>query len=121
MRFDVYTISKSFSFSASHQLDTLPDTHKCSKLHGHNYAVVLVLRSRKLDRHSFVIDYNDLSPFKEYIDAHLDHRHLNDVLSVSPTAENIAAHLYAVAKKLWKQTTAVRVSETDKTWAEFGE
>ncbi|HUM68046.1 MAG TPA: 6-carboxytetrahydropterin synthase, partial [Chloroflexota bacterium] len=39
----MYTISKQFHFSASHQLNGLPLEHQCARLHGHNYEVELIL------------------------------------------------------------------------------
>ncbi len=117
----MYTISKQFHFSASHQLDGLPPDHQCARLHGHNYEVELILQSETLDSYGFVVDYLALRPFKAYLDEFLDHRHLNDVLPFPSTAENIACHLYAWAKERWPQVTAVRISETPRTWAEFRE
>lgn len=117
----MYTITKQFTFSASHQLAGLPPEHQCARLHGHNYIVELVLQSAQLDAHGFVVDYLALQPFKRYIDDALDHRHLNDVLPFQPTAENLARHFYNWASARWPQTTAVRVSETPKTWAEYRE
>lgn len=117
----MYTVSKQFHFSASHIL-ALPYDSPCTRLHGHNYTVELVLRSHTLNENGMVVDYNDMKPFQEYIDATLDHRHLNDVLDVSPTAENIAKHLYGVAWQMWHDVAiTVRVSETPRTWAEFTE
>jgi 6-pyruvoyl-tetrahydropterin synthase len=39
-----YTISKEFAFSAAHHLNGLPPSHPCSRVHGHNYVVRVVLR-----------------------------------------------------------------------------
>ncbi len=111
----MYTISKQFSFSASHFLEGLPDEHPCSRLHGHNYVVELSLASATLNVTGFVVDYNELSAFKKIIDETLDHRHLNDVLSGPTTAECLAKYLYDHAKALWPQVLSVSVSETPKT------
>lgn len=117
----MYTISKTFHFSASHQLDGLPEGHKCARLHGHNYQVELILQFHQLDEHGFVVDYGDLKPFETYINEHLDHRHLNDVLrNIQTTAERIARHLWQVAAHLWPgYTIVVRISETPLTWASY--
>lgn len=32
-------IFKDFHFEAAHRLPNVPDAHKCSRLHGHNYKV----------------------------------------------------------------------------------
>lgn len=76
----MYSITKRFYFSASHQLDSLPDGHKCKRLHGHNYTVTLEFRSETLDEHGFIRDYGSLDGFAEWLRVTLDHRHLNDVL-----------------------------------------
>ena len=104
---------------ASHQLSHLPDGHQCARLHGHNYVVVVELRAKELNADGFVRDYGELKPLKTYIDETFDHRHLNDVLDFVSTGENMARHLYEWCAQHWPETTAVKVSETPKTWAEY--
>lgn len=115
----MYTISKQFSFSASHQLAHLPPHHPCARLHGHNYVVEVVLAARELDTRGFVVDYRDLAPLKELIDHRFDHQHRNDVLPCPTTAENLARWLFEWCYNQWPEVVAVRVSETAKTWAEY--
>jgi 6-pyruvoyltetrahydropterin/6-carboxytetrahydropterin synthase len=117
----MFTISKQFHFSASHIIEGVPQEHPCSRLHGHNYVVEIVLAAQVLDAVGFVVDYNELKTFKKIIDCELDHRHLNDVLPGATTAEAIAAYLYQKAKVIWPQVVAMRVSETPRTWAEYRE
>lgn len=117
----MYTISKQFSFSASHQLGGLAPDHPCARLHGHNYVVEVVLSAPDLNAAGFVVDYNDLRPLGQMLDEQLDHRHLNDILPFQPSAENLARYLYGWAKERWPQVACVRVSETPKTWAEYRE
>ena len=116
----MFRISKEFQFSASHQLKQMPDDHQCARLHGHNYVVVVELSAETLDQYGFVRDYSELKILKSYIDDVLDHRHLNDVLGDDcATAELLAKHLFDWCKPHWPETTAVKVSETPKTWAEY--
>lgn len=115
----MFRIRKEFAFSASHRLDRLPSDHQCARLHGHNYVVVVELASATLDDNGFVRDYGDLKALKAYIDDIFDHRHLNDVLDVPSTAENLAQHFHDWCKARWPETSAVLVSETPKTWAEY--
>ena len=117
----MYTIAKQFHFSASHIIEQLPEDHPCSRLHGHNYIVELILRAERLNAIGFVVDYTDLKAFKRLIDDELDHRHLNDVIPGPTSAENIACYLYQRAKSIWPEVVAVRVCETPKTWAEYRE
>lgn len=78
----MFTISKEFHFSASHVLDRLPGWHPCARMHGHNYIVVLELSAEDDDRtdNGFVRDFRELSAFKKWMDATLDHRHLNEAM-----------------------------------------
>lgn len=116
----MYTISKEYHFSASHQLFGLPADHPCARLHGHNYVVEVELQSTTLDQYGFVRDYRELDKLKSYIDETIDHRHLNEVLGDEcVTAEHIAKHLYDWCKPHWPEVSAVRVKETPKTCAEY--
>jgi 6-pyruvoyltetrahydropterin/6-carboxytetrahydropterin synthase len=100
-----------FHFSASHRLDGLADNHPCSRLHGHNYRVVVFTKYRE----------EGLPLFSEWIDGFWDHRHINDLVGYNPTAENMAKHMYMYAHADYWNVTGVAVSETPKTWAVFGE
>ena len=111
----MYKISKQFSFSASHILSLLGEGHPCARMHGHNYLVTIHLKSELLDEYGFVRDYKDLKAVKDFIDGHLDHRHLNDVIPGHPTSENIARFLYSQFKSRLPELYAVEVSETPQT------
>lgn len=115
----MFTISKEFGFSASHQLSGLPEDHPCSRLHGHNYVIRVVLQSEALDEVGFVTDYRALEPVKAWIDLYVDHRHLNDVIDDNPTAEAIAVTIFNRFEELFPEMVEVGVSETPKTWATF--
>lgn len=118
----MFTISKEFAFSASHQLEHLvQDDHPCKRLHGHNYTIALVLQGETLDDRGFVEDYRSLDRFKRWVDDEVDHRHLNDVLgsSLATTAENLARFVFEKWRGDIPQLVAVRVSETPKTWSEY--
>lgn len=121
----MYTISKEFTFCASHQLIGLPDGHPCLNLHGHNYTIIVELRSEELDGPGFVLDYRRLDPVKKWIDNTFDHKHLNDVMKEVPTAENIAKFIYDQITELIysipaeTKISAVTVKETEKTMARY--
>jgi len=116
----MYRITKQFAFSASHQLLGLPADHQCARLHGHNYIVEVELSAAELNQHGFVRDYHELDLFKRYIDDNFDHRHLNEVLGHDlVTAECLARHFFDWCRPHFPELTAIRVSETAKTWAEY--
>jgi 6-pyruvoyltetrahydropterin/6-carboxytetrahydropterin synthase len=118
-----WTISKDFSFAASHQLHGLPAGHKCGRVHGHNYTVRVTITAGALARHGFVLDYGDLAPFGAWLDEHLDHRHLNDLVNFQPSAELLARHLHGMLTTVVEVPAGARVrvgvSETPKTWAVY--
>ncbi|HEY7824399.1 MAG TPA: 6-carboxytetrahydropterin synthase QueD [Acidimicrobiia bacterium] len=119
----MYRISKDFHFSASHQLHGLRAGHPCGRMHGHNYIVKVTLSGQTLDDRGFLLDYNDLKPFGQWLDDTLDHQHLNEVLQVQPTAENMAQVLAEIARDILAipdhVSISIGVSETPKTWAEW--
>lgn len=115
----MYRIAKEFHFSASHQLAHLPAEHPCARLHGHNYRVQVELGAAELNADGFVRDYQELAALKAYIDERFDHRHLNEVLELPSTAEQLARHFYEWSRARWSEVTAVRVSETPNSWAEY--
>lgn len=122
----MYVISKDFSFSAAHQLDHLPESHQCHRLHGHNYKVRVYLVKQNLDMDGFVRDYGELKRVKEYLDQNLDHRNLNEALHGEvpyTTAECLAYYLFYLFRYRLNlfEILAVGVSETDSTWAWFSE
>ncbi|KZL12596.1 6-carboxy-5,6,7,8-tetrahydropterin synthase [Pseudovibrio axinellae] len=116
----MYKITKEFHFSASHQLCEMPEDHPCARLHGHNYIVEIELSSASLNAFGFVVDFTELKPLKGFIDEELDHRHLNDVFKHDQvTSEFLSKFIFEFCKEHWSETSAVRVSETQKTWAEY--
>jgi 6-pyruvoyltetrahydropterin/6-carboxytetrahydropterin synthase len=116
----MYQLTKSFSFSAAHVLEYLPKEHPCSRLHGHNYEVEVVIESFKLDHRDFCqIDYAELDVFADFLKNTFDHRCLNDVMKVRTTAENLARELCTWCKAISPFVAAVRVSETPRTWVEY--
>ncbi len=127
----MFRIQKEFSFSASHSLTGLRADHPCSRDHGHNYVIVIVMRASDLDRHGFVRDYRKLDWFKEFIDKNLDHQNLNVMMhkltgnAFQTTAEMLARYLfdhinlYYTLQGEKSLLECVRVSETPKTWAEY--
>jgi 6-pyruvoyltetrahydropterin/6-carboxytetrahydropterin synthase len=120
----VHRIGKRFTFDAAHALAGLPHDHKCSRLHGHTYTVEIELTASQLTPPGFVTDFGDLASFRRYLDEHIDHRHLNQVLDVEPTSEHLAEHFFAwcaanLQPSVPGRVTAVRVWETPASWAEF--
>jgi 6-pyruvoyltetrahydropterin/6-carboxytetrahydropterin synthase len=94
----MWTLKRAFSFEAAHYLPN--HDGKCSRLHGHNWKVWIMLESPALvgrgPSTGMVIDFYDLwRVVNETVGTLLDHRALNDVPGLeNPTSENIAKWIY---------------------------
>jgi 6-pyruvoyltetrahydropterin/6-carboxytetrahydropterin synthase len=129
-------VSRRESFNAAHQLcdPGLSDDEnrrvfgKCANLHGHNYVLEVVVAGEIDPATGYVLDLKGLSHvICQQIIRDVDHRNLNtDVPWLEgriPTAENLALAFW---ERLEPELPggllrSVRVSETDKNWAEVGD
>lgn len=116
----MYTITKQFSFEAAHHLLGLPAEHQCSRQHGHSYRVELVLQAYQLNLGTgFVVDYGELDIVGIWIKQNFDHQDLNEILKIQTSAENLCYFIFTQWQGRFPELVAVRVSETQKTWAEY--
>jgi 6-pyruvoyltetrahydropterin/6-carboxytetrahydropterin synthase len=129
-------VSRRESFNAAHQLrdPALSDEEnrrlfgKCVNLHGHNYVLEIVVAGKIDDASGYVWDLKELSDLVcRLIIDDVDHCNLNtDVPWLAgriPTAENLAMAFW---ERLQPELPggllrSVRVSETEKNWAEVGD
>ena len=107
----MYYVQKKIEISACHRLD-LDYESKCTRVHGHNWIIIVYCRSEKLDRNGMVIDFSEI---KRLIKEPLDHRILNDVLPFNPTAENIARWICDHVENAYK----VEVWESENNMAAY--
>lgn len=112
-------IGRQYHFSASHQLERMPEGHKCRRLHGHNYRVEVVLTGQISPADEMLMDFADLDCIVAPVIAELDHRHLNDLLADQPTVELVAFWILARLSRLLSDEVelAVKVWETENCWA----
>jgi 6-pyruvoyltetrahydropterin/6-carboxytetrahydropterin synthase len=96
----------------------------CSHVHGHTYKVEVWVRgdSTQLDEQGILFDFSNLKT----IIADLDHKYLNDILAVSPSAEHIAGYVYKRLHEISKKELLfkVRIYENavlKTAWAEVGD
>lgn len=82
----MYFVSKRMEIAGAHQL-RLDYESKCQNLHGHNWIVTVFCRAKKLNANGMVADFTHI---KAQIHDRLDHKCLNEMLPMNPTAENIA-------------------------------
>jgi len=111
-------ITKSFTFDSSHWLPHVPEGHKCGRLHGHTYEIILGLESVLDPQMGWVQDYGEISlAFAPMLEA-LDHRCLNEIEGLeNPTAEVMAIWIFDRLVKNLPLLKDVTVRETQNTSA----
>jgi len=141
----MYRISKEFSFSMGHRLSCHQGL--CKNFHGHNYTIVVGLKSETLNINGMVMDFGDLKAIGDHYFKKFDHAmmiHKSDagkflklqeqmpflkvlVSEYEPTAENMAKECYEYFKEeLAKyagnaQMDYISIFETDKSQATYSE
>jgi len=130
----VHEASLTLTFSYGHRIRG--HGGRCAHLHGHNGRVEFACRG-ELDRLGMVIDFAKIKEAMEgWILAHWDHRMILQrddpmlklldgtgepvfAMDSPPTAENMAAHLFGVARDAGLPIRAVHLWETDVSMGSF--
>jgi 6-pyruvoyltetrahydropterin/6-carboxytetrahydropterin synthase len=130
-----YQVTKTIEFSYGHRL--LNHNGKCRYLHGHNGMLEVDIDAEELDSMGMVIDFSDVNAVvKKWVDENLDHRMIlcgEDpmlpamkqagepvyVMEKNPTAENIAALIWAAAHEAGLRVSEVRLWETSTSRATY--
>lgn len=125
------TLTRRYTFAAAHRLIGMRERHKCSRFHGHNYAVEITVTGPL--ENGLIVDAADLDVCVGPVLARLDHNDLNKLaeeggpvaILAQPTVENIAIYLWDALRFLRRESTGsydldrLRVYENDRTWAEI--
>jgi len=111
------SISRVYRIEAAHWLPNVADGHKCKKLHGHTYKIVVTVSGSGDDlvhpSPGMLMDFAELDSRVMPLLSMLDHTCLNDTIS-NPTAELLSAWLLSGLPF----ASSVRVYENDDCWAE---
>ena len=106
-------IFKEFGFEAAHRLPTVPEGHKCARLHGHSFRVEVHVRGDLDPRLGWVMDFADLKAAVKPVIAELDHYYLNEIAGLeNPTSEVLARWLWARLLPALPTLTRIVVRET---------
>jgi len=97
---------------------------KCSQLHGHTWKIEIWFRgdSKLKDKIGILVDFGIV----KQIEGILDHKYINDIIMMNPTAENITEWLIKELKKRIHKSIKlkIRVYETaigKETYCESGD
>lgn len=131
----MFRVTREIDFCYGHRLIDYPG--KCRHLHGHNGIAIFTLEGETLDERGMLIDFGDIKRLlKGWIDEHFDHKlllHAADplvkvlrdfgepvyTLEQNPTAENIARHLFLMARQLELPVVNVDFHETPTCVASY--
>lgn len=106
-------IFREFTFEAAHRLPNLPPEHKCTRLHGHSYRVVVNVAGPVDATLGWVMDFGDIKAAFRPIEARLDHYYLNEIEGLeNPTSERLAEWIWERLIDDLPELTAVTVRET---------
>lgn len=107
---DIFRI---FHLQCARRLPAVPDTHPCSRLHGHSFKVELTISGDIDPVSGWVLDFADIEAAWRPIHEALDHRCLNDIAGLdNPTSEHLAVWLWRQLKPAFPGLSAVTVMET---------
>lgn len=98
--------------AGSHKLN-LDYESKCQNLHGHNWIVTVHLKGEVLNHNGMLMDFTHI---KKQIHDVLDHQHINDIVEVNPTAENMSKW---ICDKLGEMCYKVEVQESEGNIATY--
>ena len=131
----MYSVTKVIHFCYGHRL--LNYQGKCRYLHGHNGKVEIELSGARLDQRGMVRDFEDIKrTIQRWVDETLDHTMLlrkDDpvvkllrsrgerlyLMATNPTAEAMAKLIFDYARRAKFPVSAVRLWETDHSFATY--
>ncbi len=106
-------ITKAFAFDAAHRLPHVPAGHKCGRLHGHSYRVILGLEGPLDPELGWVQDYGEVKAAFRPLLERFDHHDLNEIPGLeNPTAEMLAVYIYRELKPQLPLLADVTVCES---------
>ena len=108
-----------FRFQAAHRLPYVPVGHKCGRLHGHGFEVILHAQQALGDR-PISIDYDVLEDIWAPLHGRLNYQCLNEIEGLeNPTSEVLAAWIWGQVQPMLPALTWVTVFETGSCGANF--
>ena len=112
-------IWRRYIFESAHRLPNVPAGHKCGRMHGHGFEVILHA-DVDLGARDIGIDYDHLDEIWAPIHAQLHHACLNDIAGLeNPTSELIGSWIWNRIKPQLPELSWVTVYETGSCGAHF--
>jgi len=108
-----------YIFESAHRLPNVPTGHKCGRMHGHGFEVILHA-DQDLGGREIGVDYDHLDELWAPIHVELHQACLNDIAGLeNPTSELIASWIWRRLKPRLRELSWVTVFETANCGAHF--
>lgn len=106
-------LHKEFGFESAHSLPHVPEGHKCRRVHGHSFRVIVHVEGPVGEDTGWVVDFADIGSVVQPVVDELDHRNLNDIEGLeNPTSEHIAMWIWRRIAPSLSGLSAIDVRET---------
>jgi 6-pyruvoyltetrahydropterin/6-carboxytetrahydropterin synthase len=106
-------LERQYRFEAAHFLPRVPDGHKCARMHGHSYAVTVVVEGEIDADRGWLMDFAEIDEHIMPLVRQLDHHVLNEIDGLeNPTSELLAVWLWRRMKPGLAILAEVHVAET---------
>lgn len=138
----MFRIAKEFTFAMGHRLSRHDGA--CKNIHGHNYTVIIGLKSKELNNKGMIMDFSDLKRVANVFLDPMDHALMVSkadekiaskmgeimpflkilIVPYEPTAENMSKdifdHVGEILKTMWNvDIDYVTIFETDTSQATY--
>src|SRR5258706_2414091 len=108
-----------YAFQSAHRLPNVPAGHKCGRMHGHGFEVI-IHANQALGNREISIDYDHIDELWAPIFAELDSACLNDIEGLdNPTSKLISSWIWGRLKPRLPELAWVTVYETATCGAHF--
>lgn len=106
-------IFREFTFEAAHRLPNVPEGHKCARLHGHSYKIIVHVAGPVDPELGWVMDFGDIKQIVNPVVDRLDHYYLNEIPGLeNPTSEILARWMWDEIVESLPGLNAITVRET---------
>lgn len=108
-----------YRFQAAHQLPHVPAGHKCGRMHGHGFEVI-IHANQDLGERDLAIDYDHLDEIWAPLQIQLNYHCLNEIEGLTnPTSEVMSSWLWQRLKPQLPELSWVTVYETGSSGANY--
>jgi 6-pyruvoyltetrahydropterin/6-carboxytetrahydropterin synthase len=106
-------LERTYRFEAAHFLPKVPEGHKCARMHGHSYAITVVIEGDIDPEKGWLLDFSEIDEHVNPLVRRLDHHVLNQVEGLeNPTSELLAVWLWNAIHATLPILVEVQVAET---------